>query len=142
MFGFLFKKIFGSKNERYLRRLRPLVQRINALEPQMQELADEDFPPRILQYKNAVQQEGQSLDALPSLPLLDGSAKIANLSAPVTVERDAQGVPTIRGSQRLDVARALGFLHAQDRFFQMDCTRRHAAGELAELFGSAAVPRE
>ena len=64
MFGFLFKKIFGSKNERYLRRLRPLVQRINALEPQMQELADEDFPPRILQYKNAVQEEGQSLDAL------------------------------------------------------------------------------
>ena len=33
MFGFLFKKIFGSKNERYLRRLRPQVQRINALEP-------------------------------------------------------------------------------------------------------------
>ncbi|MBK9991350.1 MAG: penicillin acylase family protein [Verrucomicrobia bacterium] len=77
-----------------------------------------------------------------SLPLLDGSAKIANLSAPVTVERDAQGVPTIRGSQRLDVARALGFLHAQDRFFQMDCTRRHAAGELAELFGKKALPHD
>ena len=37
MFGFLFRKIFGSKNERYLRRLRPLVARINALEPEMQE---------------------------------------------------------------------------------------------------------
>ena len=41
MFGFIFKKIFGSKNDRYLRRLRPIVARINALEPQMQELADE-----------------------------------------------------------------------------------------------------
>ena len=37
MFGFIFKKIFGSKNDRYLRRLRPIVARINALEPQMQE---------------------------------------------------------------------------------------------------------
>jgi penicillin amidase len=77
-----------------------------------------------------------------SLPLLDGSASLAGLSAPVTVERDAQGVPTIRGAQRLDVARALGFLHAQDRFFQMDCSRRHAAGELAELFGKAALPHD
>ena len=46
MFGYIFKKIFGSKNERYLRRLRPLVARINALEPDMQALADEDFARR------------------------------------------------------------------------------------------------
>ena len=46
MFGFIFKKIFGSKNDRYLRRLRPIVARINALEPQMQELADEDTASR------------------------------------------------------------------------------------------------
>jgi penicillin amidase len=74
-----------------------------------------------------------------SLPVLDGKATIAGLVTPVTVERDAQGVPTVRGANRLDVARALGFLHAQDRFFQMDCARRHAAGELAELFGQAAL---
>ena len=80
MFGFLFKKIFGSKNERYLRRLRPLVQRINALEPQLQELTDEDFPARILQYKNAVQQEGQSLDALlPEVFALVREAKLPEL---------------------------------------------------------------
>jgi len=77
-----------------------------------------------------------------SLPLLDGQASIAGLGANVTVERDAQGVPTLRGSSRLDVAAALGFLHAQDRFFQMDCSRRHAAGELAELFGKAALPHD
>ena len=50
------------------------------------------------------------------------------------------GVPTIRGATRDDVARALGYLHAQDRFFQMDLLRRRAAGELAELFGESAVP--
>jgi len=77
-----------------------------------------------------------------SLPALDGHAAITGLSAPVTVERDAQGVPVIRGTSRLDVARALGFLHAQERFFQMDCARRHAAGELAALFGKAALPHD
>jgi penicillin amidase len=75
-----------------------------------------------------------------SLPQLDGAAALPGLSAPVTVERDALGVPTIRGATRPDVARALGYLHAQDRFFQMDLLRRRSAGELAELFGSAAVP--
>jgi len=75
-----------------------------------------------------------------SLPQLDGSLSVAGMSAPVTVERDAQGVPRVRGSSRLDVARALGFLHAQDRFFQMDLLRRRSAGELAELFGKAALP--
>ena len=77
-----------------------------------------------------------------SLPLLDGETSLAGLGTRVTIERDAQGVPTLHGSSRLDVARALGFLHAQDRFFQMDCARRHAAGELAELFGKAALPHD
>jgi penicillin amidase len=70
-----------------------------------------------------------------SLPQLDGAATVPGLTAPVTIERDALGVPTVRGLTRADVARALGFVHAQDRFFQMDLLRRHAAGELAELFG-------
>ncbi len=74
-----------------------------------------------------------------SLPQLDGTRALAGLGAPVKVERDALGVPTVTGASRLDVARALGFLHAQDRFFQMDLLRRRGAGELAEIFGSAAV---
>lgn len=74
-----------------------------------------------------------------SLPQLDGAAAVPGLTAPVTVERDALGVPTLRGRTRADVARALGFVHAQDRFFQMDLLRRHAAGELAGLFGRAAL---
>jgi penicillin amidase len=75
-----------------------------------------------------------------SLPQLDGDATMPGATAAITIERDALGVPTITASSRADVARGLGFLHAQDRFFQMDLARRRAAGELAELFGLAAVP--
>ena len=74
-----------------------------------------------------------------SAPQLDGTVKLAGLTAPVTVTRDRLGVPTITASNRLDVARALGFLHAQDRFFQMDLMRRLAAGELSALVGPAAL---
>lgn len=74
-----------------------------------------------------------------SLPALDGDRPVAGLSAPVKIERDALGVPTITGATRADVARATGFLHAQDRYFQMDLLRRRGAGELSELFGAAAV---
>ncbi len=74
-----------------------------------------------------------------SLPLLDGEVRLAGLAAEVSVDRDALGVPTIRAQNREDLARALGFLHAQDRFFQMDLMRRQAAGELAEVVGPAMV---
>jgi penicillin amidase len=74
-----------------------------------------------------------------SLPQVDGQAALPGLGAAVTVQRDALGVPTIRGQGRLDVARATGFVHAQDRFFQMDLTRRQAAGELAAIVGAALV---
>src|SRR5688572_9010494 len=75
-----------------------------------------------------------------SLPQLDGTAALSGLTGPATVERNDLGVPTIRGANRNDVARALGWLHAQDRFFQMDTLRRRGAGELAELFGEVALP--
>ncbi|TDI45899.1 MAG: penicillin acylase family protein [Acidobacteria bacterium] len=75
-----------------------------------------------------------------SLAQLDGEAILPGLSKPAIVERDALGVATITGESRSDVARALGFVHAQERFFQMDLSRRQAAGELAALFGEAALP--
>ena len=74
-----------------------------------------------------------------SLPALDGKFALLGLSAPVVIERDALGVPTLTGSNRVDLARALGYLHAQDRFFQMDLLRRVSSGELSELFGAGAV---
>jgi penicillin amidase len=75
-----------------------------------------------------------------SLAQLDGSRRSPLVSNPVTVARDANGVPTISGASRLDLAYATGFVHGQERFFQMDLLRRSAAGELAELFGPKAVP--
>ncbi len=77
-----------------------------------------------------------------SLPDIEGEARLAGLSGRVLVERDSHGVPVIRGASRLDVARATGFVHAQERFFQMDLTRRAAAGELAALLGPALLPAD
>jgi penicillin amidase len=74
-----------------------------------------------------------------SLAQLDGEAAIPGATAAIVIERDSLGIPTITAASRADVARGLGFLHAQDRFFQMDLSRRRAAGELSELIGSAAV---
>ena len=77
-----------------------------------------------------------------SLPQLDGEIALDRLSGPVLVARDALGVVTVRGATRLDVARATGFVHAQDRFFQMDASRRAAAGELSALVGEATLERD
>ena len=74
-----------------------------------------------------------------SLPQLDGEVAMPGATARIVIERDWLGIPTISASSRADVARGLGFAHAQDRFFQMDLARRRAAGELSELFGSATV---
>ncbi len=75
-----------------------------------------------------------------SLPQLSGEVSSASLHAPVTIQRDALGVVSIKGANRQDVSYALGFVHAQERFFAMDLMRRSAAGELSELVGAAALP--
>ena len=77
-----------------------------------------------------------------SLPQLDGRIRQASLGAAVRIARDARGVPTIEAANRLDLAFATGFVHAQDRFFQMDLGRRLAAGELSELFGAVAADQD
>jgi penicillin amidase len=74
-----------------------------------------------------------------SLAQLDGSHATSALSAPVSIERDGLGVPTIKGSTRDDVAFGTGFVQAQDRYFQMDLLRRVAAGEMSELVGPGAL---
>ena len=74
-----------------------------------------------------------------SLPILEGHFRLAGLDAPVEIERDAAGVPVLRGGNRADLARALGFLHGQERFFQMDLLRRAGAGELSALLGERAL---
>jgi penicillin amidase len=74
-----------------------------------------------------------------SLPRRSGEAAVPGLTAPVAVALDARAVATVRGESFLDVLRGQGFLHAQERFFQMDLLRRSSAGELAELFGERAL---
>lgn len=63
MIKYIARKIFGSQNERYLKNARPLIKAIGELEPEMQALADEDFPLRIARYKEEAQ-NGRSLDDL------------------------------------------------------------------------------
>ncbi len=77
-----------------------------------------------------------------SLPQLDGEIQVTRISAPVMIERDSLGIPTIRAKDRIDLAYATGFAHGQDRFFQMDLLRRNAAGELAELIGPPLVEQD
>ena len=77
-----------------------------------------------------------------SLPPLDAEFAAASLGAEATIERDARGIPVITARGRADAAFATGFAHAQDRYFQMDLSRRFAAGELSELFGAAALTHD
>jgi penicillin amidase len=70
-----------------------------------------------------------------NLPQLDGSLAVYGLAAPVTVARDARGVPHIRAGSMDDLVFAQGFVTAQDRLWQMDLLRRHAAGQLAAILG-------
>lgn len=68
-------------------------------------------------------------------PQRSGNLTLAQLQAPVTVRYDERGVPHIRAEHEADLYRALGYVHAQDRLFQMEMVRRLAQGELAEVLG-------
>lgn len=72
-------------------------------------------------------------------PVRDGELALSNLQAPVSVRYDERGVPHIRAENEADMYRALGFVHAQDRLFQMEMLRRLAKGELAEVLGPRLV---
>jgi len=78
-----------------------------------------------------------TLDA--ALPDLDGTLPLSGLAAPVTILRDEWGIPHIRATTSRDAWMALGFVHAQDRLFQMDLTRRRALGRAAEWLGPSAA---
>jgi len=74
-----------------------------------------------------------------ALPKLEGKTTIFGLANSVVIARDQQGIPTIKAKNRVDLAVATGFIHAQERFFQMDLLRKNAAGELSSLFGKVAL---
>ncbi len=74
-----------------------------------------------------------------SLPEYDGEVQLTDLGADVSITRDDLGTVSISAENRTDLARALGWSHGQERFFQMDLQRRRAAGELSEIIGAATV---
>ena len=74
-----------------------------------------------------------------SLPQIDGSLTLSGLKAPVEIVRDRHGVPHIYAGSVEDAYFALGFAHAQDRLWQMEMSRRIAAGRVAELLGAGAL---
>jgi len=82
---------------------------------------------------------GAYFHLLRSLPTEEGELRLAGLAKPVDVLRDAYGIPHIRASSLEDATYALGFVHAQDRLWQMEVNRRTAAGRLAEVFGEPAL---
>ncbi|MDR3370352.1 penicillin acylase family protein [Rhodoferax sp.] len=73
-------------------------------------------------------------------PQRSGELPLTQLSAPVTVRYDERGVPHIKAANEADLYRALGYVHAQDRLFQMEMVRRLAMGELAEVLGPKLLP--
>lgn len=77
-----------------------------------------------------------------SLPPMQGELHLKHLSAPVQVVRDLYGIPHITATNRLDALRALGFVMAGERLFQMELSRRMTQGELAEIFGEIALPSD
>ena len=77
-----------------------------------------------------------------SLPQIEGTIEVAGLGAPVTIVRDRWAIPHIEAERPLDASFALGFVHAQDRLWQMEFQRRLGAGRLAEIVGAAALPSD
>lgn len=69
-------------------------------------------------------------------PVRSGTVPLQKLAAAVTVAYDERGVPHIRADNETDMYRALGYVHAQDRLFQMEMARRLAKGELSEVLGA------
>ncbi|WP_020392701.1 penicillin acylase family protein [Kribbella catacumbae] len=74
-----------------------------------------------------------------SFPSYDGTVELTGLDADVEVVRDGNGIPQIYADQPSDLFAAQGYVHAQDRFFEMDFRRHVTAGRLAELFGKDAL---
>jgi len=83
--------------------------------------------------------------ATQALPQVDGSLRLpagAGLGSELRIERDADGIPTIRAASAADAMFGLGFVHAQDRLWQLETHRRIGAGRLAEAFGPAALEND
>ena len=82
---------------------------------------------------------GMGAYGLRALPQTEGSLRLAGIHAELRIERDANGIPTIHAGSSEDALFGLGFVHAQDRLWQLETHRRIGAGRIAEAFGGAAL---
>src|SRR6185436_14819844 len=77
-----------------------------------------------------------------SLPQIDGTITVAGLTAPIDIIRDADAIPHVFGANKADALFGLGYVHAQDRLWQMELQRRIGHGRLSEVLGAAALPQD
>ncbi|MBF8188541.1 penicillin acylase family protein [Nonomuraea sp. K274] len=77
-----------------------------------------------------------------SFPQVDGTLRLPGLSGNVEIFRDKSGIPHIYADSAADLFMAQGFVHAQDRFYEMDFRRHTTAGRLSELFGSSTLAND
>src|SRR5262245_43441326 len=77
-----------------------------------------------------------------SLPQVSGEIAITGIAGPVDIIRDADAIPHIFASTKADALFGLGYVHAQDRLWQMEFQRRIGHGRLSEIFGEATVPQD
>jgi penicillin G amidase len=77
-----------------------------------------------------------------SLPVVDGETRVRGISAPVEIVRDADAIPHIFAATKADALFGLGYVHAQDRLWQMEFQRRIGHGRLSEIFGAATIPQD
>jgi penicillin amidase len=74
-----------------------------------------------------------------SLPLTNGTVRVSGIDGPIEIVRDADGVPHIFATTDHDAFYALGYVHAQDRLWQMEMNRRIGAGRLSEILGETTL---
>jgi len=74
-----------------------------------------------------------------SYPVTDGEISLKGIKSEIKIYRDDFGIPYIEATNEDDLFFALGFVHAQDRLFQMDITRRAGMGRLSEILGNNAL---
>jgi penicillin G amidase len=77
-----------------------------------------------------------------SLPTTSGEVLVDNISGPIEIVRDADDIPHIFASTKHDAFYGLGYVHAQDRLWQMEFQRRIGHGRLSEIFGPATIPQD
>ncbi len=77
-----------------------------------------------------------------SIPQVSGETDLPGLTKPIEISRDNYSIAHIQGTDIKDLSRAMGYTHAQDRYFQMELMRRLGSGQLAEIFGAEAIPHD